>query len=86
VAVELQDPLEGLPERPFMYFLHSYHAAPADPRAALAVTDYGPNRFCSVILKDNVFACQFHPERSGEFGLRILKAFASKKPVREVAV
>lgn len=58
-----------------LYFVHSYVVVPDDKKCVLAETQYGPNRFCSVAKKGNVFACQFHPERSGEAGLNMLKQF-----------
>lgn len=67
--------LEGLEQEPFMYFVHSYFVKPQDPRLALAVTSYGRDVFCSVIRQKNIVGCQFHPERSGDQGLQILKNF-----------
>ena len=67
--------LAGLPQGAEMYFVHSFHTVPADPSHALAVTEYGPRRFCSVIARDNVHGCQFHPEKSAALGLKILKNF-----------
>ena len=58
----------------FFYFCHSYYAAPKDKSLIAAVTDYG-KEFVSAIAKDNLFACQFHPEKSQESGLRLLKNF-----------
>ncbi|MBI4432074.1 MAG: imidazole glycerol phosphate synthase subunit HisH [Candidatus Omnitrophica bacterium] len=71
--------LNGLDEAPCMYFVHSYCVYPESAQAWLAQTEYGQDRFCSVLLQDNIQGCQFHPERSGEMGLRILKNFISKK-------
>lgn len=59
----------------FMYFVHSYHVVPADAGDTVAQTQYGNDRFCSVINRGSVWGCQFHPERSGEQGLAVLKAF-----------
>ncbi|MGQ9588919.1 MAG: imidazole glycerol phosphate synthase subunit HisF [Planctomycetota bacterium] len=56
------------------YFVHSYHAAPDDPSAILATTDYG-EEFASAVEVGNVVATQFHPEKSGEVGLRLLRNF-----------
>ncbi len=61
--------LQGLAENEFMYFVHSFYCAPADPEVVLAQASYGPNRFCAALKKGNVQACQFHPERSGPAGL-----------------
>ena len=58
----------------FAYFAHSYYAAPADPGHVIATTDYG-QPFASVVAKDNVYAIQFHPEKSQQVGLQILKNF-----------
>lgn len=58
------------------YFVHSYYPCPSDPENILGITEYGEN-FCSVIGKDNLFATQFHIEKSGNFGLSILKRFGT---------
>jgi glutamine amidotransferase len=60
----------------YAYFVHSYYADPDDPDAVVATTDYGAD-FASVVANDagNVFGTQFHPEKSGETGLRILRNF-----------
>jgi glutamine amidotransferase len=64
-----------LPEAEF-YFVHSYYPAPSDNAAVLGTTDYGMT-FCSVLAKDNLVAMQFHPEKSGRPGLKILKNFCA---------
>lgn len=56
------------------YFVHSYRAEPADPAIIVLEAEHGV-RFCAAIRKDNVFACQFHPEKSQAVGLRLLEAF-----------
>lgn len=66
----------GLPAEPYCYFVNSYHAVPADPTAVLATTDYA-GAFCSMVAHGNVAATQFHAEKSGEVGLRILRNFAA---------
>ena len=66
-------PLEGLPHGAFMYFVHSLYVRPRDPSVVLATTRYGNVEFCSSLRQRNVFACQFHPERSGPEGLRMYK-------------
>ncbi len=66
---------QGLPATPFCYFVHSYYVVPEDPGIIAAETEYGP-RFCSAVWRDNVYATQFHPEKSQANGLRILKNFA----------
>ncbi len=65
---------EGLPEEPYVYFVHSYYLQAEEPEIVAATTEYGVTIHASV-EKDNVFACQFHPEKSGETGLAILKNF-----------
>lgn len=58
-----------------MYFVHSFHAEPTDPAHRLAETRYGDFAYCSVVRKDNITGCQFHPEKSGEAGLSIIRNF-----------
>ena len=65
----------GLEENPYVYFVHSYYLEAADPSIVTATTEYGTLIHASV-EKGNIFACQFHPEKSSELGLRILKNFA----------
>lgn len=65
----------GLPEGSSVYFVHSYYVEPADPAVIATTTDYG-RPFVSSIAKDNIFATQFHPEKSQKVGLTILKNFA----------
>ena len=59
-----------------MYFVHSFAVTPDDPGVVLSTTRYGPTEFCSGLRRGNLFACQFHPERSGPAGLRIYRHFA----------
>lgn len=66
-------PLDGLADGEYMYFVHSFYCRPADPGVALATTRYGQTEFCSVLRLGNVFACQFHPERSGHQGTRFYR-------------
>jgi glutamine amidotransferase len=56
------------------YFVHSYYPAPEDPAWILGLTDYG-QRFCSIVAHENLVAVQFHPEKSGKPGLKILENF-----------
>lgn len=63
---------KGMPANPFFYFVHSYYAAPQETQAYLGKTSYGIE-FASVIWKKNIFAVQFHPEKSQANGLRLLK-------------
>jgi glutamine amidotransferase len=58
------------------YFVHSYKAVPKDASIIIGETDYGTN-FASVVARDNIFATQFHPEKSGEVGLKVLKNFVN---------
>ena len=67
--------LDGLPERVYTYFVHSYYAIPAEPAVVVASTHYGVE-FASVLWRDNLYATQFHPEKSQRWGLRILRNFA----------
>ncbi|MAM79558.1 MAG: imidazole glycerol phosphate synthase subunit HisH [Gammaproteobacteria bacterium] len=62
------------------YFVHSYFAIARQDDHILGKTSYGDRSFCSVIGKDNLFATQFHLEKSGELGLRMLAAFAEWSP------
>ncbi len=65
---------KGLQEQSYVYFVHSYYLKAAEPEIVKATTDYSVNIHASV-EKGNVFACQFHPEKSSEVGLQILKNF-----------
>lgn len=58
-----------------VYFVHSFFPEPEDKSVVLATTEYGNQEFCSVVQKDNIVGTQFHPEKSGEVGLNILKQF-----------
>jgi imidazole glycerol-phosphate synthase subunit HisH len=73
-----RDPmLRDIPDGAHVYFVHSYYAAPADPSVIAVETDYG-GRFCSAIRKDNLFACQFHPEKSQKVGQALLRNFVHR--------
>lgn len=65
----------GIEEGAYFYFVHSYYVVPRDPSVVATETDY-PQPFCSSIWRDNLFATQFHPEKSQEAGLSVLKNFA----------
>jgi len=65
--------LKGLGNGEFMYFVHSFCVKPEDSDVVLSVSRYGNAEFCSSLRRNNIFACQFHPERSGEEGLRIYR-------------
>ena len=66
--------LEGVPDGAFVYFVHSYYVKPKDPDVIATTTDYG-FPFVSSIWKDNVFATQFHPEKSQKYGLKMIENF-----------
>ncbi len=68
---------EGVPDPLYLYFVHSYYPVPADPALVASVTDYG-GPFASSIAKGRTFAGQFHPERSQEAGLRLMRNFLGK--------
>jgi len=65
---------EGIPDNANFYFVHSYYADLEDRSAVAGVTDYGVE-FCSMIIRDNLVATQFHPEKSGEYGLKMYSNF-----------
>ncbi len=65
---------QGLPEQSYVYFVHSYYLKAEEEEIVKATTEYGVTIHASV-EKDNVFACQFHPEKSSDVGLKILKNF-----------
>jgi imidazole glycerol-phosphate synthase subunit HisH len=67
--------LKGINDKEDMYFIHSYICMPDDESIILSKTEYGGINFCSSIKKDNIYACQFHPEKSGKSGLKIIRAF-----------
>lgn len=71
----LLDAFEG--KQPAFYFVHSFAAKPDDPAIRLADTVYGGHRICAAVQRENVMATQFHPERSGEMGLRLIQHFMS---------
>jgi glutamine amidotransferase len=68
--------LEGVADGSYVYFVHSYYVAPADPEIVLATTDYEIDYAC-IVGQGNVFGIQFHPEKSQAVGLRILRNFVS---------
>ena len=67
--------LDGIADGAYFYFVHSYYVAPKDAEVIATETDY-PGRFCSMVWRDNLFATQFHPEKSQSDGLRMLRNFA----------
>jgi len=70
-------PLKNVPDGEFMYFVHSYYPVSADKNVVLSHTDYEGTDFCSSVFHENVFACQFHPEKSASEGLKIYKNWAA---------
>ncbi len=69
----------GVPELSYFYFVHSYFAQPIDPRHSAGETDYGWS-FTSALARDNIFATQFHPEKSAEHGLALYRNFLHWTP------
>ncbi len=65
---------EGLNENPYVYFVHSFYLQAADEGIVTATADYGV-RIHAAVERDNVFACQFHPEKSSDVGMQILRNF-----------
>lgn len=65
---------EGVPENAYVYFVHSYYLKASDEKQVTAATEYGTYIHASV-EKDNVFACQFHPEKSSDVGMQLLRNF-----------
>jgi glutamine amidotransferase len=65
---------EGIPDESYFYFVHSYYPVPDDPSVIIGETDYGVT-FASVLAHDNIVATQFHPEKSGDMGLRMYANF-----------
>ncbi len=75
VACRVEHPLlDGIPDGSFFYFVHSFYAEPDDAAVVVATTEYGL-RFPSILARDNVFATQFHPEKSGARGLQLYRNF-----------
>lgn len=68
------DLFQGLSEKPYVYFVHSYHAVPQDSSIVTATAEYG-SELTAAVAKGNIQATQFHPEKSGDVGLAILKNF-----------
>jgi glutamine amidotransferase len=68
--------LKDLNDNEFMYFIHSYYVKPKDDSCILTLTNYDGIEFCSSILKNNIFATQFHPEKSAAKGISIYKNWA----------
>jgi glutamine amidotransferase len=69
----------GIADNSYFYFVHSYYAQPDDPAHMVGEADYGAP-FCCAVARDNIFATQFHPEKSAAAGLRMYKNFVSWNP------
>ena len=69
----------GVPDRAWFYFVHSFYADPSDLRHSVGQTDYG-QRFTSALARDNIFATQFHPEKSAADGLTLYRNFLTWTP------
>jgi len=72
--VAMKRPVAGLSDGDHVYFVHSYYCAPAEPSVIALEATHGVT-FCAAIQSANLFACQFHPEKSQQVGLRLLKTF-----------
>ena len=70
---------EGIPDESYFYFVHSFYAQPSDLRHSAGQADYG-GRFTAAVARDNLFATQFHPEKSAEHGLRLYRNFLHWQP------
>jgi glutamine amidotransferase len=69
-------PLSGISENENMYFVHSYYVSPVESNVSLSFSEYGGYTYTSSVLKENIFACQFHPEKSSKEGLKIYNNWA----------
>jgi glutamine amidotransferase len=72
--------LEGIGDGAYFYFVHGYYVQPADESVVAATAEYGV-RFAAVVIKDNIVATQFHPEKSGPAGLRLYRNFLTEAAV-----
>ncbi len=70
---------QGIPDDSWFYFVHSYYTAPSDPHHTAGEADYG-GRFTCAVARDNIFATQFHPEKSAAFGLALYRNFLHWQP------
>lgn len=72
-----ESPLRNTPIDSYMYFVHSYYADPQEKNVVLTLTSYGENNYCSSVYTNNIFATQFHPEKSAAKGVDIYKQWAT---------
>ena len=70
---------QGVPDASYFYFVHSFYARPTDPRHSAGESEYG-ERFTCALARDNIFATQFHPEKSAEQGLALYRNFLHWNP------
>lgn len=75
-SVHPQSLFNGVPDGAYFYFVHSYYVEPQDKSVIAAVTEYG-QEFVSAVHQDNIWGVQFHPEKSADLGLKVLKNFVS---------
>ena len=75
--LKLHPLFEGIPNNSDFYFVHSFHPAKIREENALSKTTYGSQTFTSAVCKENLVATQFHLEKSGDVGLRVLKNFST---------
>lgn len=68
-------------EDDWFYFVHSYHCVPHDPEITVGIAQYGQDDVCAAVARDNVLACQFHPEKSSAAGARLLSGFLAEARV-----
>jgi len=70
---------DKVPDQAWFYFVHSFYARPTDPRHSAGEAEYG-DRFTAAVARDNIFATQFHPEKSADFGLQLYRNFLHWNP------
>ncbi|MHA1292301.1 MAG: imidazole glycerol phosphate synthase subunit HisH [Promethearchaeota archaeon] len=67
--------VQGIPNNSYFYFVHSFYAIPENKERIVGLTKYGEIEYCSIICKENIFATQFHPEKSSKYGIQMYKNF-----------
>lgn len=73
----LNSPLQDLGEGTYMHFVHSYYAEPLNQKEILSYSEYGGINYASAVIKDNIVGIQYHPEKSGENGIKIYKSWSN---------